>query len=80
MSSDSWLNRVASPEAGRVDALERTLATRYPDAAIVVSASRRSAQVSIARDGRPWLTLRVDGDSLAAALDQMERAVRGLIS
>jgi hypothetical protein len=80
MSSDSWLNRVASPEAGRVDALERTLANRYPDAAIVVSASRRSAQVSIARDGRPWLTLRVDGDSLAAALDQRERAVSGLIS
>lgn len=75
-----WLSRTASPEAGRVDALERTLKARYPDAAIVVSASRRSAQVSIARDGRPWLTLRVDGDSLAAALDQMERAVRGLIS
>ena len=80
MSSDSWLYRVASPEAGRVDALERLLEARYPDAAIVVSASRRSAQVSIARDGCPWLTLRVDGDSLAAALDQMERAVRGLIS
>lgn len=78
--SDSWLDRTASPEAGRVDALERTLEAHYPDAAIVVSASRRSAQVSIARDGRPWLTLRVDGDSLAAALDQMERAVRGLIS
>ena len=78
--SDSWLDRTASPEAGRVDALEHTLTARYPDAAIVVSASRRSAQVSIARDGRPWLTLRVDGDSLAAALDQMERAVRGLIS
>ena len=76
--SDSWLSRTASPEAGRVDALERTLAARFPDAAIVVSASRRSAQVSIARDGRPWLTLRVDGDSLAAALDQMERAVIGL--
>ena len=73
-----WQCRTASPEAGRLDAIARTLRAHYVGATVRVAVSSPAVEVSIARDGRGWLTTRIHGATLAESLDEMERVVAGL--
>ena len=75
-----WQCRTASPEAGRLDAIVRTLRTHYAGATVRVAVAAPVVEVSIARDGRGWLTTRIHGATLSDSLDEMERVVRGLVS
>lgn len=75
-----WQCRTASPEAGRADAIARTLRAHYAGATVRVAVSSPVVEVSIARDGRGWLTTRIHGATLSDSLDEMERVVRGLVS
>ena len=76
--SAEWLDRTASPEAGRLDAMERELHAHYPGAIVRVAISASVVEVSIARDGRAWLTTRIHGATLAESLAEMSRVVAGL--
>jgi len=76
--SAEWLDRTASPEMGRADAIARDLRAQYPGATVRVAISSPVVEVSIARDGRAWLTTRIHGATLAESLAEMSRVVAGL--
>lgn len=73
-----WQCRTASLEAGRLDAMAAALRAHYTGATVRVVVSSLVVEVSIARDGRGWLTTRIHGATLSDSLDEMERVVRGL--
>lgn len=80
--SARWLDRTASPEAGRLDAMERELHAHYPGANIEVSHHEQPGasvvSVSVARDGRGWISTRIGASTLADAVAEMARVVAGL--
>ena len=73
-----WQCRTASPEAGRLDAIARTLRAHYAGATVRVAVAAPVVEVTVSRDGRGWLTTRIHGATLGDSLDEMERVVRGL--
>lgn len=75
-----WQCRTASPEAGRLDAIARTLRAHYAGATVRVQIAGPVVEVTVSRDGRGWLTTRIHGATLGDSLDEMERVVRGLVS
>lgn len=74
---EPWRPR-ASTDAARLDAMAAALRAHYTGATVRVTVSPPVAEVSIARDGRGWLTTRIHGATLGDSLDEMERVVRGL--
>lgn len=78
----AWMDRTASSEAGRLDAMERDLRARYPGAVVEVMHHTQPGgavvSVSVARDGRAWFASRVGAETLAEAVGEMARAVAGL--
>lgn len=73
-----WQCRTASPEAGRIDAMAAALRAHYSGATVRVAVAAPVVEVSIARNGRGWLTTRTHGATLSDSLDEMERVVAGL--
>ena len=73
-----WQCRTASPEAGRADAIARTLRAHYSGATVRVAVSSPVVEVTVSRDGRGWMTTRIHGATLSDSLGEMERVVAGL--
>ena len=73
-----WQCRTASPEAGRLDAIARTLRAHYAGATVRVAVAAPVVEVTVSRDGRGWMTTRIHGATLSDSLNEMERVVRGL--
>ena len=74
---EPWAPRAPS-DAARLDAMAAALRSHYPGATVRVAVSSPVVEVSISRDGRGWFSSRIYGATLAEAISEMERVVRGL--
>ena len=74
---EPWAPR-ALTDAARLEAMAAALRSHYPGASVRVAVSSPVVEVSVSRDGRGWLSTRIHGATLAEAIGEMERVVRGL--